>query len=113
VITKAIDVTKETAAEVSRLAVRLPPFCAEEPEVWFALVEAQFTLADITKAKMKFYYIFSQLDHRYVREVWDILISLPQQVPYHQPASSLIRNSQLLYTISATNCCCCYSGTAP
>jgi hypothetical protein len=41
VIEEAMDAIKEAPAEVSRVAVRLSPFYAEEPEVWFASVEAQ------------------------------------------------------------------------
>jgi hypothetical protein len=42
-------------------------------------VEAQFTLAGITEEKTKFYYVLSQLDHHYAREVQDIIISQSQQ----------------------------------
>jgi hypothetical protein len=34
-------------AEISRVAVRLPPFWAERPAVWFAQAEAQFSLAGV------------------------------------------------------------------
>jgi hypothetical protein len=44
--------------------------------------EAQFTLAGITEERTKFYHVLSQLDHRYVREVRNIIISPPQQDPY-------------------------------
>jgi hypothetical protein len=75
---KALDVTKETPEEVSRVVVQLPPFYAEEPDVFFVPAEAQFTLTGITEERTKFYHVLSQLDHRYVREVHDIVISLPQ-----------------------------------
>jgi hypothetical protein len=75
-------VVRKTPAEVSRVAVRLPPFYSEEPEVWFASAEAQFTLAGITEEKTKFYYVLSQLDYRYVKEVRDLVISPPHQDPY-------------------------------
>jgi hypothetical protein len=35
-------------AEISRVAMRLPPLWAERPAVWFAQAEAQFTLASIS-----------------------------------------------------------------
>jgi hypothetical protein len=69
-----LEVRKEIPTEVSRVAVRLPSFYAEEPEEWFASAEAQFTLAGITEQNTKFY-VFSQLDHRYVREMRDIVTS--------------------------------------
>jgi hypothetical protein len=55
------------------VALWLPPFYAEEPNIWFVSAEAQFTLAGITEKRTKFYYVLSQLDHHYVREVWDIV----------------------------------------
>jgi hypothetical protein len=62
--------------------VRLPPFWAERPAVWFAQAEAQFTLAGIFSEKTKFYYVISQLDQRYATEVEDIIISPPERAPY-------------------------------
>jgi hypothetical protein len=38
-------------AEISRVAVRLPPLWSERPAVWFAQAEAQFTLAGISSAQ--------------------------------------------------------------
>jgi hypothetical protein len=63
------------------VGVQLPPFYTEEPGVWFASVGAQFTLAGITEEKTKFFHFLSQLDHRYVREVRDIITSPSQQEP--------------------------------
>jgi hypothetical protein len=40
-------------AEISRVAVRLPPFCAERPAVWFPQAEAQFFLAGVNSEKTK------------------------------------------------------------
>jgi hypothetical protein len=51
-------------AEISRVAVRLSPFWAERPAMWFAQAEAQFSLAGVNNEKTKFYYVISQLDHR-------------------------------------------------
>jgi hypothetical protein len=69
-------------AETSRVAVRLPPFWAERPTVWFAQAEAQFSLAGISNDRTKFYHILSQLEHRYAAEVEDIKTSPPHQDPY-------------------------------
>jgi hypothetical protein len=56
-------------AEVSRVAMRLPPIWAKRPAAWFTQVEA------------KFRHIISQLDHRYATEVEDIVNPPPQQDP--------------------------------
>jgi hypothetical protein len=70
------------AADTSRVAVQLRPFWAERPTVWFTQAEAQFSLAGISNGRTKFYYIISQLDHKYAAEVEDIITSPPYQDPY-------------------------------
>jgi hypothetical protein len=49
-------------AEISTVAVRLPPFWAKRPAIWFAQAKAQFTLAGITSEQIKFCYVILQLD---------------------------------------------------
>jgi hypothetical protein len=62
--------------------VRLPPFWAERPDVWFAQAEAQFTLAGINSEQTKFCCVMSQLDQRYAAEVEDIITSSQERDPY-------------------------------
>jgi hypothetical protein len=50
--------------------------------VWFAQAEGQFFLAGINCELTKFCYVISQLDHRSVSEVKDIIISPPEREPY-------------------------------
>jgi hypothetical protein len=66
-------------AEVSIVAVRLPPFWDERPAVWFAQDEAKFFLADVNSEKTKFFHIISQQDHRYAAEVEDIITPRPNE----------------------------------
>jgi hypothetical protein len=70
--------------------MRLPPFWAERPAVWFAQAEAQFTLAGISSEKTKFYYVISQLDQRYAVEVEDIITSPPERDPYTTLKTELV-----------------------
>jgi hypothetical protein len=78
-------------AEISRVAVRLPPFWAERPAVWFAQAEAQFSLAGISSGRRKFNYVTSQLDQRSAAEVEDIITSPPQQDPYSKLRTELLK----------------------
>jgi hypothetical protein len=50
---EAIDGTQP--AEIFRVAVRLPPFWAERPVVWFSQPEVQFSLAGISSERTKFH----------------------------------------------------------
>jgi hypothetical protein len=78
-------------AEISRVAIRLLPFWAERPAVWFAQAEVQFSLAGISSERTKFHYVISQLDQRYAAEVEDIITSPPQQDPYSKLRTKLLK----------------------
>jgi hypothetical protein len=67
------------------------PFWAERPAVWFAQAEAQFTLARISSEQTKFYYVTSQLEHRYASEVEDIITSPPKRNPYTTLKTELVK----------------------
>jgi hypothetical protein len=85
-----MEVTSGTSAEASPVAVRLPPFSAEQPAVWFAQAEAQFHLAGIRDEATKFYHVIAQLDHQIAAEVEDIITSPPQQEPYTRLKTELV-----------------------
>jgi hypothetical protein len=78
-------------ADVSRVAVRLPPFWAEQPAVWFAQAEARFSLAGISSEKTKFFHVISHLDHQCAAQMKDIITSPPEQSPYTTLKSELLR----------------------
>ncbi|XP_071574490.1 uncharacterized protein [Temnothorax nylanderi] len=63
-----IHITEES---VSKVAVRVPPFWGDEPELWFAQLEGQFTLGGITQDTTKYSYALSQLDSRQIKEIKD------------------------------------------
>jgi hypothetical protein len=86
-----MDATDITTPEVSRVAVRLPPFWPERPAVWFAQAEAQFSLAGISSEKTKFFHVISQLDHRCAARLEDIITSPPEQSPYNTLKTELVR----------------------
>ncbi|XP_050679662.1 uncharacterized protein LOC126975704 [Leptidea sinapis] len=78
-------------SDVFRVGVRIPPFWPEEPAVWFAQIEGQFILSNVTSDSTKFYYVISQLDHQYAAEVKDIIISPPATDKYEKLKSELIK----------------------
>ncbi|XP_045445609.1 uncharacterized protein LOC123653660 [Melitaea cinxia] len=77
--------------EIFKVSARLPPFCPEEPELWFALVEGQFTISGITRDATKFYYVVGQLDNEISREVKDIIISPPPTNKFLKLKTELIK----------------------
>ncbi|XP_077553167.1 uncharacterized protein LOC144167908 [Haemaphysalis longicornis] len=78
-----------------RVAVKLPPFWADSPEVWFAQVEAQFSLARITQDRTRYDYVVAHLDARYANEVRDILANPPTDNLYEHLKTALIRRFSL------------------
>ncbi|XP_035224870.1 uncharacterized protein LOC118197470 [Stegodyphus dumicola] len=59
--------------EIARVSVKIPPFWAEKPEIWFYQVEAQFSICGITAEETKFNYLVSQLEAKFVESLWDII----------------------------------------
>lgn len=80
---------------VHRVSVKLPPFWPEDVELWFAQVEAQFTIANIVQERTKFAYAVAQLEGRYAHEVRDIIKSPPAVNPYNHLKNELIRRLSL------------------
>ncbi|GFR15097.1 peptidase A2 domain-containing protein [Trichonephila clavata] len=66
----------ETLEESKNLAsIKIPPFWIDRPEIWFYQVEAQFQISRISLEKIKFKYLVSQLEPKYVENIWDIVNS--------------------------------------
>lgn len=81
--------------DVYRVGVRIPPFWPEEPEVWFAQVESQFVLSNITSDLTKFHFVTGQLDQEYARIVKDIIITPPSNNKYDKLKAELIKRISL------------------
>jgi hypothetical protein len=85
-----METTTTTSSEVARVAVRLPPFWPERPDVWFSQADSQFAIAGITSEMTKFHYVVSQLEQKYAAEVDDLITSPPQNQPYTTLRSTLL-----------------------
>lgn len=78
-------------SNVFKVGVRVPPFWAEEPEIWFAQVEGQFAIAGITSDLTKFNYVIGHLDNQHSREVKDIIINPPATDKYEKLKTELVK----------------------
>ena len=76
---------------INRVAIRVPPFWAEKPAVWFAQLEGQFALSNITQDATNFYHVISQLDNKYAAEVVDVITNPPPTGRYDRIKAELIR----------------------
>ncbi|GFT68390.1 hypothetical protein TNCV_659811 [Trichonephila clavipes] len=60
---------------MSAVSIKIPPFWTDRPEIWFYQVEAQFQISRISLEETKFHYLVSQLEPKYVENIWDIVNS--------------------------------------
>ncbi|XP_035444422.2 uncharacterized protein LOC118272176 [Spodoptera frugiperda] len=77
--------------DIFRVGVRVPPFWPEKPAIWFAQIEGQFAISNITADTTKFFYVVSHLDPRYASEVEDIIVSPPADDKYGRLKTELIK----------------------
>lgn len=85
------------SSEIFKVGVRVPPFWPDEPEIWFAQIEGQFTISGITNDATKFHYVIAQLDQQYSKEVKDIITRPPANDKYE------LLKSELIKRLSASN----------
>lgn len=68
---------EETTSRVPR--VKLPPFIPDDPDLWFAQVDWALTNAGMKTSTEKFQYVGTSLEHRYAKEVRDIILKPPKE----------------------------------
>ncbi|XP_046406308.1 uncharacterized protein LOC124171211 [Ischnura elegans] len=72
----------DSALQVNRVSMILPPFWPDRPALWLAQLEIQFSLAGITSDKTMFMYAVAQLDNKYAIEVEDVITCPPETGRY-------------------------------
>ncbi|XP_069357959.1 uncharacterized protein [Maniola hyperantus] len=76
--------------EVFKVGIKVPPFYPNEPEIWFAQLEGQFALANITSDTTRFYYVMGHLEHQYAKEIKDVVINPPPTNKYEKLKTELV-----------------------
>lgn len=77
--------------ETNRVGVRTPAFNPSDPELWFAQIEGQFILSNITADATKFYYVLAQLEPQHSAEIRDLVVNPPSTNKYETLKTELIR----------------------
>lgn len=77
--------------ELYRVGVRVPPFYPQRPALWFAQLESQFVLANVTTDSTKYHYALSQLDPTYAAEVEDVISDTTSPNKYERLKTELIK----------------------
>ncbi|XP_076478990.1 uncharacterized protein LOC117162592 [Bombus vancouverensis nearcticus] len=71
--------------------LRIPPFWADDVELWFNVLEAQFKHARITSEEAKYNAAIANIDKPYVRLIRDIVANPPESGQYVFLKNELIK----------------------
>lgn len=77
--------------QIHRVALKVPPFWADEPELWFAQLEGQFSLGGITKDDTKYAYVLSHIETKHAKEIKDVITNPPATGKYETIKKALIQ----------------------
>jgi len=75
----------------AKIAVRIPPFWPEEPELWFTQLEGQFTLCGITDDETRYAHTLSKIEPKQAREIKDVITRPPATDKYKTLKKALIQ----------------------
>ena len=81
-------------AVAAALHMKLPPFWPEDPDVWFAQVEVQFSTRGITAQKTKYDHVVASLSPEFATEVRQLILYVPDR-PYDTLKQQLIQQTSL------------------
>ncbi|GBN66101.1 hypothetical protein AVEN_204398-1 [Araneus ventricosus] len=62
-------------SEVSRIAVKMPPFWRENPAIWFSQLESQFITSGIVQDSTKYHTVVASVETEILSQVSDIITS--------------------------------------
>ena len=77
-------------AAVQAVALKLPAFWRNDPEVWFQQIESQFNLRKITEDRTMFDYVVGSLDNQTAAEVRTIIMDPPNGGKFEAIKQALI-----------------------
>ncbi|XP_051860255.1 uncharacterized protein LOC127565511 [Drosophila albomicans] len=83
-------VTHGVDAVINRIAVKIPPFWPEHPELWLSQIEAQFVLAGITSDETKFNTILASIEAPVLARIADAIVNQPRTGKYENLKSCIL-----------------------
>ena len=66
----------------ANVSMKLPTFWPDAAEVWFAQVDAQFVIRNLTVSKTKFYHSVAVLPQKVASQILDLILAPPAGDPY-------------------------------
>lgn len=77
-------------SEISRVTVKVPPFWASQPQIWFAQIESQFDICGIVTDVTKFNTIVGNIESNVLTQVTDAVLSPPEKDKYANLKKAII-----------------------
>lgn len=71
---------------------RIPPFWQENPQLWFATVEASFALSRITSDNTRYQQVITQLDQKMLPAIADIVLNPPANGKYEAIKNRIVQS---------------------
>lgn len=93
VSTKSDESTADSTPAVAAVSMKLPPFWAHDPTIWFAQVEAMFDTRNVRSQNTKFAHVVASLQPEYAQEVRDLLIAPPAEGRYDKLKEELVKRT--------------------
>lgn len=84
------ETPENNPSNISRVAVKPPPFWKPNPTLWFAQLEAQFDISGITLDSTKFNHAISAIESDVLNSVSDIILQPPASDKYDALKKRLI-----------------------
>ena len=78
------------ATFTNAVSIKIPPFWTENPRLWFAQIEGQFTAMRITQQETKFGHIIGALAPPVAAEIEDVILEPPAENQYDALKNALI-----------------------
>lgn len=88
---ESMILVEEEESSVNRVVMRIPSFWPDDPELWFAQLEGQFTLGAVTDDDVRYGYVLSKLEPRQAREIKDVITNPLSSNKYSTIKHSLIQ----------------------
>lgn len=80
----------DSKSALSRVTVKVPPFWATQPQIWFAQIESQFEICGVSTDLTKFNTIVGNIESSVLTQVTDAVLCPPEKEKYENLKKAII-----------------------